>query len=109
MYPTDLSKYSVSDIEKGYQILKYEQDQRVKPLKEKAAQGKELTAAEEEFLASAGNLIDEWRLVEEFKKVGNVSEVASKLTADEKTTLSLILMKADQVKPMDTSKALKCL
>lgn len=109
MYPTDLSKYSVSDIEKGYQILKYEQDQRVKPLKEKAAQGKELTAAEEEFLDLAGNLIDEWRLVEEFKKVGHVSEVASKLTADEKTTLSLILMKADQVKPMDTSKALKCL
>lgn len=108
MLPKDLSIYSVSDIEKGFQTLKEENDRRIKPLQQLLREGKPITEAEERILDTAGNLIDEYMMVERIKKVGTVAEVSSQITISEKATLELLILKADQARPVDTSKALKC-
>lgn len=47
-------------------------------------------------------------MVERIKKVRTVAEVSSQITISEKATLELLILKADQARPVDTSKALKC-
>lgn len=108
MLPKDLSKYSVSDIERGFKTLKAENDARLKPLSELLSSGKKLTDAEERLMDQAGNLIDEFKLVERLKAIGDVARAANDLTNSEKATLEVLLLKADQGQPLDTAKALKC-
>lgn len=107
MLPQDLSKYTVSDIEKGFQTLKSENDARLKPLKELLSQGKQLTEADERFMDTTANLVDELMLVERIKEVGDVARAASGFNNTEKRTLEVLILKVDQSNPVP-SKALKC-
>lgn len=76
-------------------------------MKDLLNEGKTLTKAEERFMDMAGNLINELRLVERIEMIGDVSRAASEFTTAEKATLELLILKANQERPL-TLKALKC-
>jgi hypothetical protein len=105
MLAKDLSKYTISHIEKGFETLKSENDARLKPLKELMSSGKKLTDAEERFIDQAANLVDEWKVVERIREVGDVARAAIDLNKEEKAALEVLILKADQPRPV-MSKAL---
>lgn len=108
MLPKDLSKFSVSDIETGFNSLQSENNQRLKPLRQLLSEGKKLSPADERFMDYAGNLIDEALVLRKIQAEGSVSEAASHFNNDELKRLELLLLKFDQTKtaviPRESSK-----
>lgn len=108
MLPKNLEKYSVADIQKGYDTLKSENDKRQGPLTELLRQGKKLSEADERFIDGAGAMVDEFMVLEKVKGQGNVSEAAKNFTKDEKRALELLILKSEQEQSVDPSAAIAC-
>lgn len=104
MLPKDLSKYSIYHIEKGFQTLKSENEARLQPLKELVSAGKPLTKADERFMDTTANLIDELKVVERIKEIGDVVRAAGEFNRAEKATLQVLILKANQSNPISSTK-----
>lgn len=93
MLPKDLTTFTIANIEEGFGRLKSKNDRRLGPLRDLMSQGKVLSAADEQFIDGAVNMIDEVVVLEMIKNSGNVSDAAKTFNKDELKTLELLIHK----------------
>jgi hypothetical protein len=105
MLPKDLTKFTLANIQEGYDRLKSENDRRMGPLRELMSQGKALSKADEEFLDNAGNMVDEFLVLEKIKNSSNVFDAAKTFSKDELKTLELLIYKFEHKVFVDPSSA----
>lgn len=105
MLPTDLSRFSVLNIEEGFNKLKSENDKRMVPLRQLMREGKSISEADEKFLDGAGNMIEELLVLEKIKGAGSVTAAAKTLNEQELKSLELLILKSEQQKIVDLSAA----
>lgn len=105
MLPKDLTKFTVTNIQEGFDQLKAENDRRMAPLRELVSQGKKLSALDEAFLDGAGNMIDEFVVLQKVKSNASVSEAAKGFNKEELKTLELLIYKFEHKDFVDLSKA----
>jgi hypothetical protein len=70
-------------------------------LKDLLSSGKQLTEADERLMDQSANLVDEWRVLERIKEVGNVSRAATEFNKEQKATLEVLILKANQPSAID--------
>ena len=103
----EFHNFTPEDVEKGYNILKAENNQRLKPLQQLLSEGKEISEADERFMDSAGNLVDEYLLVQKVKEDGNVERISSTLDKMHLKMLELLINKSRQEKLIDITTSKK--
>lgn len=98
MLPSDLTKFTVSNIKEGFNKLKAENDSRMVPLHNLLNEGKIISEADERFINGAGNMIAELLVLEKIRGLGSVSEAAKIFNDQELKSLELLILKSGQNK-----------
>lgn len=108
MLPTNLTKFTVSQIDEVFNRFKAENEKRMVPLRKLLSDGKEISQADKHFLDGAGNMVNEFLVLEKFKSIRSVTEASQHFNDQECKSLDLLILKSEQKTTVNTSAARTC-